>query len=254
LLRRRLSDCAVRWVGAEDPAYPRRLAQDPCDPPPPVLFWKGDLALLDSSPTVGIVGRVDPSPGGARATALLAARLAAEGWLVVSGMARGIDRAAHEGALQAAGATAAFLPQGILTAAPPAALAGPMGHGRLLLLSAWPPAAPWASSLAVRRNALIAAAADALIAAEMTLHSDGTRHTVREARRRGRQVWTFLHPRAPGAAAGARWLLQTGAQPLRIKEDGQAYADDFESLRKRLRAARQAQPAPSALQQLELEL
>ncbi|MCX7017120.1 MAG: DNA-processing protein DprA [Candidatus Sumerlaeota bacterium] len=251
-LRRRLDSSGVRWLGADDPAFPQRLTNDPCDPPPPVLFWRGDLALLDALPTVGFSGRTDPTAPARRATRDLAARLARDGWLAVSGLARGVDRAAHEGALDAGGATAAFLPQGILAVDLPGEMAGALDAGRLLLLSPWIPTAPWTASLAVRRNALIAQCADGLIAGEMAPDSDGTRHTVREAQRRRRPAWTFAL-RAPGRSTQSPAVLfPAGVRPLRLDESGAIPSSDYQSLLRALRKSRRSALRPAAPAQPEL--
>jgi DNA processing protein len=79
-----------------DPDYPPQLAA--LDPPPPVLWTRGDAALL-SRDSLAVVGARIASAGGQRIARGLAAGLGQAGFVVTSGMARGIDAAAHEGAL-----------------------------------------------------------------------------------------------------------------------------------------------------------
>src|SRR5690606_36938288 len=79
-----------------DPAYPPALAA--CDPPPPVLWTLGDVGLL-ARPSAAVVGARIASAAGQRFARGLAAGLGEAGLMVVSGLARGIDAAAHEGAL-----------------------------------------------------------------------------------------------------------------------------------------------------------
>ncbi|MGE5550300.1 MAG: DNA-processing protein DprA [Bacteroidota bacterium] len=92
------------------PGYPRLLAKIP--DPPPVLFVCGRL-LSEDEAAVAIVGTRTPSPAGILTAESLAAGLACQGVTVVSGMARGIDTAAHRGALSAGGRTIAVLGSGL---------------------------------------------------------------------------------------------------------------------------------------------
>jgi DNA processing protein len=75
--------------------------------PPATLFVRGDLGVLSEKPCVALVGARKATKDGSAIAHKLAAELAKEGWVVVSGMAYGIDRAAHEGALDAGGQTIA---------------------------------------------------------------------------------------------------------------------------------------------------
>jgi DNA processing protein len=97
-----------------DPEFPRMLAA--VDPPPPVLWVRGDAGLLNR-PTVAIVGARIASAAGQRFARGLAADLGRAGLVVVSGLARGIDGAAHEGALPTG--TAAVLGGGVDDVYPP---------------------------------------------------------------------------------------------------------------------------------------
>ncbi len=91
----------VTWVGA--PEYPA-AAVDDAEPPPAVLTWRGDLALISATPRVAIVGTRTPTVAGAQFAFALGRDLARAGVTVVSGLARGIDGAAHRGALAAGAA------------------------------------------------------------------------------------------------------------------------------------------------------
>jgi DNA processing protein len=253
-LARRLAGAGVQWAGAEADRFPQRLSDDREAEPPPVLFWRGDASWLDTMPTVGIAGLTSPSAFGRHGACDLAGRLAADGWLVVSGLARGIDRAAHLGAIEGGGRTAAFLPQGILDVELPEPLAEALEQGRFLLLSPWSPTARWASPLAVRRNALIAAASDGLIAAEMSPRGGGTGHTVAQARRRDIPVWTLVRPNRPKGSGGNRWLLETGARPIRLNQDGSAPRGEVESLKAGLEEARLRRGRDGSGRQLELPI
>ena len=108
---RRLEARGVRWLPRSDPRFPTRLAR--IHDPPTGLFVRGtaDLALLER-PSVAIVGARACSSYGADVAVTLARELAAAGVLVISGMARGVDAAAHRGALEL-GVTVAVLGCGV---------------------------------------------------------------------------------------------------------------------------------------------
>lgn len=97
-------------VGFPDPVYPALLRE--IDDPPPFFWTKGDITTL-SMPCVAIVGTRRASAYGRRTAHRLAFELASAGLCIVSGLAYGIDRAAHEGALDARGSTVAVLGSGI---------------------------------------------------------------------------------------------------------------------------------------------
>ncbi len=99
----------IERIARDDAAYPAALNDLPN--PPAQLWWKGDLALL-ARPLVTIVGTRRATGYGERITRELAASLARAGACVVSGMALGIDAAAHRAALDAGGATIAILGTG----------------------------------------------------------------------------------------------------------------------------------------------
>jgi len=111
------ADAALEWMGPGrsilckwQPGYPQLLAE--INHPPPILFVRGQLDTL-GAPHIGIVGSRDGTPGGRDTAYWLANELAARGFSIVSGLARGIDGAAHRGALAVSGMTVAILGCGI---------------------------------------------------------------------------------------------------------------------------------------------
>ena len=100
-----------------DEGYPRLLMEIP--DPPPYIYGDGDLASLDRSPAIAIVGSRQATSYGMRCARKIARALSLRGITVVSGMARGIDTAAHLGALDAGGQTIAVLGSGLLNLYPP---------------------------------------------------------------------------------------------------------------------------------------
>jgi len=107
---RRLEQCGAQLVTWDDERYPPRLREISC--PPPVLYVLGDVQCLSRS-AVAMVGTRRPSTYGLRLAREMARELAARGMVIVSGLAVGIDAAAHEGALDAGGKTVAVLGCGI---------------------------------------------------------------------------------------------------------------------------------------------
>lgn len=106
----------VHLIDFRSPAYPRCLHL--IDNPPPVLFLRGNPNSLSLVPGVAIVGTRDASEAGKTIAYRIAAHLGNSGWMVVSGLALGIDRAAHEGALSVKASTMAVLAHGLHTATP----------------------------------------------------------------------------------------------------------------------------------------
>jgi DNA processing protein len=102
------SGCGVMTLA--DPDYPERLRE--IFDPPPVLWVRGDRALL-SRPAIAVVGTRAPSPYGIGMAEMLSRDLAARRMVILSGMARGVDTAAHKGALKAGGCTVAVWGTGI---------------------------------------------------------------------------------------------------------------------------------------------
>src|SRR5919204_6285893 len=101
----------ARIVGWDEPDYPERLRQ--IYDPPPVLYVLGTLAAGEGETSVAIVGARTATPAGIALARTMARELAAAGLTVVSGLARGIDTAAHQGALEAPGRTVAVLGSGL---------------------------------------------------------------------------------------------------------------------------------------------
>lgn len=98
------------YVTLGDPEYPDRLRE--IYDPPPILWVRGDLDLLDKA-GIAVVGTRHPSPYGSGMAEMLSRDLAVRGLVIQSGMARGIDTAAHKGALDASGKTLAVWGTGI---------------------------------------------------------------------------------------------------------------------------------------------
>ncbi len=142
-------------VPIHSPAYPLSLKQNLRIRSPVLLYTRGNPALLNSA-AAAIVGSRSADAVALTFTANAAAKTVAEGLTVVSGFARGVDRQALDSALQAGGSSIVVLPQGITTFS-----SGFRQYhnfivsGRVLIVSAFTPRAPWAVGLAMARNAYI---------------------------------------------------------------------------------------------------
>jgi DNA processing protein len=204
----------ARLIASCEPDYPPLLAQ--LDAPPPLIALRGDVALL-KRPTVAIVG----SREGSAAALLLAERLAADlgeaGFTIVSGLARGVDAAAHKGAL--ATGTAAVLAGGLDHPYPPQNL---RLHEAICQRGVIVSEAPLGSVARARdfprRNAVISGLSRAIVVIEAALRS-GSLITARAAADQGRDVMAApgspLDPRARGSNA----LIKQGATLIENAED-----------------------------------
>lgn len=205
----------VTWVGRDD--YPAPLRFDPARPP--ALFWRGDLGALEPR-RVAIVGTRAASATGRHFASQLGGALAREGISVVSGLARGIDGAAHRGVFiarddgAAAGVPVAVVASGLDVVYPRehAWLWDRVADEGLLVSESPPGTAPEAHRFPMR-NRILAALAEVLVVAESRA-TGGSMITVAEAIRRDVTVMAVPgSPRDP-AAVGTNLLLQQGCAPV----------------------------------------
>lgn len=197
-----------------EPGYPPALAH--VDVPPPLLYVKGNIDLL-AQPAVGIVGSRNASAAGQRFTRQIAAALGSEGLVVVSGLARGIDAAAHEAAL--ATGTVAVVAGGIDVVYPPEheVLQHQIGKGGCLVTEQPPGYVPRAQDFP-RRNRIISGMSLGVLIVEAARRS-GTLITARTAGEQGREVMAVPgHPLDP-RAEGTNQLLRDGATLVTRTED-----------------------------------
>ena len=205
-------DAGLHLLLLGDPDYPVALLDLP--DPPPLLWRAGALPTSPARPSVAIVGTRTPTPYGTRTARAFAGALARAGVLVVSGMARGIDAAAHEAALDAGGPSVAVLGTGADVPYPAAHRAL---HARLCRLGAVlaeaPPGARATPGAFPRRNRLIAALADVVVVVEAGARS-GALITAGVAADLGRTVAALPGPIDAPESAGTNGLLRDGAHLL----------------------------------------
>src|SRR6056297_275095 len=208
---RQCLDAGVEVVVAGDPSYPVALLDDPRRPP--ALFVRGDLGVLDGR-RVGIVGTRNATQRGRETAARFGYELAQEGVVVVSGLAKGIDGAAHRGAL----AVDEARPVAVVGTGPDRPY--PAQHAQLwervatrgAVVSEWPPGtAPDAFRFPLR-NRILAALVEVLVVVE-SRERGGSLITAREAAERGIEVFAVPGALQSRAALGTNKLLCDGAAP-----------------------------------------
>lgn len=201
-------------------AYPPRLRDLP--DAPPVVYVRGHDEWLASSPIVAIVGTRAATVYGERVTREIAGQLARAGALVLSGMARGIDAAAHRGALGSGGRSGGVLGTGVDIAYPVAHRAL---HGELatagVLIAEQPPGERATGGSFPERNRIIAALADLVIVVEAGVKS-GALITASRALELGRTVAAVPGPIDSPQCAGSNELLRDGAQLIASPADALA--------------------------------
>ena len=203
-------------VPHDDPRYPPAL-KDTIDPPP-VLWVRGQPAVL-SRMAVAIVGSRAASPYGLSVAERLGADLAAAGLAVVSGLARGVDSAAHRGALSAGGASIAVLGCGADQVYPPehAALAEALGEDGAVVSELLPGTDP-RREFFPRRNRIISGLSRAVVVVEAGEKS-GSLITARCALEQGRDVLSVPGNVLAGRNRGGHALLRDGARLVESADD-----------------------------------
>ncbi len=207
---------APRQIPLGDTAYPANLRE--IQAPPARLYVRGALAE-DDALAVAIVGSRAATPYGVAVAERLAADLAARGVTVVSGLARGIDSAAHRGALRAGGRTIAVLGSGVDVIYPPEnrRLARDI-EASGALVSQFEPGTPPLAGYFPARNRVIAGLSLAVLVVEAAEKS-GSLITAGLAAEMGREVLAVPGPLTSPQSVGAHRLIQDGAALIQGWED-----------------------------------
>jgi DNA processing protein len=218
-------DAARHWLQGDasrcvitlgDAAYPQRLLQ--AADPPLLLYAQGRLDLLNVD-SVAVVGSRQPTPQGAANARALARQLSERGITVVSGLAQGIDGAAHEGALEGHGSTVAVVGTGLDIVYPSRhrALARRVGE-RGLLLSEFAPGTPPLREHFPLRNRIIAGLSLGTLVVEAALRS-GSLITARLALEAGRDVYAVPGSIHAAQSQGCHALIKQGAKLVESVDD-----------------------------------
>ena len=197
-------------IGYFDPHYPEVLRQIP--DPPLVLFFAGNLNLL-STPAVSVVGARRASRVGLNFAQTLGRDLARRDVTVVSGLAYGVDAAAHEGALSESGKTIAILGAGLQKIYPSshAGLARRIVSSGGLLLTEYPHNQGPRSWQFPERNRIVSGISNGVVVVEASLKS-GSLITARLALEQGRDVFAVPGPAHSPVSGGCHALIRQGAE------------------------------------------
>ena len=223
-LHRRLA-AASDWLsgGADrevltlaDAGYPPALLQGA--DPPLMLYAQGDPAWL-LRPSIAVVGSRNPTPQGEENAKAFAAALGTQGFVIVSGLALGVDAAAHEGALSAGQGTVAVVGTGLDRVYP--ARHRSLSHriaAQGVLISEYPPGTPPRPSHFPQRNRIIAGLTLGTLVVEAALES-GSLITARLASEAGREVFAIPGSIHSPQSRGCHQLLKQGAKLVETAED-----------------------------------
>jgi DNA processing protein len=199
-----------------DTAYPRALRE--IHDPPGVLFFRGAFQPNDAL-AVGIVGTRHATQYGLRQAERLAGSLARAGFTIVSGLARGIDAAAHRAAMDAGGRTIAVLASGVMNVYPPehAQLAEEVAQHGAVVSESPPHAQPLAGTFP-QRNRIISGLSLGVIVVEAAERS-GALITARHAMEQGRDVFAVPGNVDSRASRGCHQLIRDGARLIESADD-----------------------------------
>lgn len=206
----------VQILSSELDSYPAALHEIP--DPPPILYVQGEIQPVDAL-AIGVVGSRHCTPYGLRMAERLAAGLARVGITVVSGLARGIDAAAHRGALKAGGRTLAVLANGLSRVYPPEheSLAAEVAQSGALLCEV-PMRQPPLAQLFPQRNRIISGLSLGVVVVEATPRS-GSLSTARHAMEQNREVFAVPGPADSLASRGCHRLIRDGAKLVETVDD-----------------------------------
>jgi DNA processing protein len=207
---------ARQLLSLADPRYPKALLE--AADPPLLLFAQGRLALLDA-PSVAVVGSRNPTPQGHENAQAFSRALSEAGVSVVSGLARGVDGAAHEGALQGPGSTIAVVGTGLDVVYPKAhaALARRIAEQGLMVSEFLLGTPPLAAHFP-KRNRIVAGLARGTLVIEAAMQS-GSLITARLAAEMGREVLAIPGSIHSPQARGCHALIKQGAKLVETAHD-----------------------------------
>ena len=210
----------IRLLAFDDPEYPENLRA--AEDAPPVIYVRGQINCLRQPLSLSIVGARNASLNGRKLASQISCELTSQGIMIVSGMARGIDTAAHKGAMFAlnrTGSTVAVLGTGI-------DIAYPAENQKLCeqiaeqgaVISEFPLGTEPSAGSFPRRNRIVSALTDGTLVVEASLHS-GSLITARLALEQGRDVFAVPGFPTDERSAGPNKLIKDGAFLVENAED-----------------------------------
>ena len=210
----------IRLFAFDDPEYPENLRA--AEDAPPVIYVRGQINCLRQPLSLSIVGARNASLNGRKLASQISCELTSQGIMIVSGMARGIDTAAHKGAMFAlnrSGSTIAVLGTGIDIAYPAEnqKLCEQIA-GQGAVISEFPLGTEPSAGNFPRRNRIVSALTDGTLVVEASLHS-GSLITARLALEQGRDVFAVPGFPTDERSAGPNKLIKDGAFLVENAED-----------------------------------
>lgn len=210
----------IRLLAFDDPEYPENLRA--AEDAPPVIYVRGQITCLRQPLSLSIVGARNASLNGRKLASQISCDLTSQGVMIVSGMARGIDTAAHKGAMFAlnrTGSTVAVLGTGIDIAYPAEnqKLCEQIA-GQGAVISEFPLGTEPSAGNFPRRNRIVSALTDGTLVVEASLHS-GSLITARLALEQGRDVFAVPGFPTDERSAGPNKLIKDGAFLVENAED-----------------------------------
>lgn len=214
----------ISFADKTSPDYPEIFVKTLGEKAPDIIFSLGNITLLEK-PIVMVCGSRKASENGLETAYKIGWALAKKGYSVISGYARGIDMAAHAGALDSGGSTVAILPYGIMNFRVVSSIAGSFDSERFLAISEMTPDSPFTKPGAFRRNQVMVALSEAVIAVEPG-DTGGTWHSIKHAVKMGRPLYYNEGSRADLL----KKLEDSGAVKIEM-EYGEPLMDGFNKLR-----------------------
>lgn len=215
-LYEKLEEEGVEVITLYSPCYPASLNTNLVsgtkkDSRPLILYCAGNTKILNNS-CVSIVGSREASEEALKFTANVAGRLTAEGEVIASGYAKGVDKQAFDSCIESEGQTIVVLPQGILTFGSEIKKMKNSGvFKNILVLSVFPPKARWTAGLAMARNKYVYALASEIYVAQSSTKG-GTWEGVNEGLGMGRKIYIYASRNSPDAVV--KLLVDKGAVPV----------------------------------------
>ena len=237
-----MAQAGIDYLTPSDAAYPQLLREIP--DPPICLYRQGRHDLRQ--PCLAVIGSRRTTHYGLAIARQLAADLALSGYCIVSGLARGIDTAAHEGALAAGGRTVAVLGTGLDTIYPPENLELSRRIAETgAVLSEFRLGSPATKQSFPMRNRIVSGMSDAIIVVESDVDG-GAMITARLAGEQGRTVFAVPGRIDQPTSAGCHQLIRDGAALVTCVDDILSELSHFPALRPQ-RAGRANLPAAASL-------
>lgn len=214
----KLEEEGVEVITLYSPCYPASLNNNLVsgtkkDSRPLILYCAGNTKILNNS-CASIVGSREASEEALKFTANVAGRLTAEGSVIASGYAKGVDKQAFDSCIESEGQTIVVLPQGILTFGSEIKKMKSSGvFKNVLVLSVFPPSARWTAGLAMARNKYVYALASEIYVAQSGTKG-GTWEGVNEGLGMGRKIYIYASGNSPDDVV--KLLVDKGAVPVDI--------------------------------------